>query len=70
MSKRGIRTIHLEVRESNHSAIALYRKMGFSEDGIRRDYYESPVENALLMSRKQEERERKCLTYVCWDAGG
>ena len=58
MSKRGIRTIHLEVRESNHSAIALYRKMGFSEDGIRRDYYESPVENALLMSRKQEERER------------
>ena len=48
----GIQIIHLEVRQSNDSAIALYQKMGFSEDGIRKDYYENPVENALLMSRR------------------
>ena len=52
MQESGVRTIHLEVRQSNESAIALYRKMGFAEDGIRKDYYENPVENALLMSRR------------------
>lgn len=43
----------LEVRETNASAIALYKKAGFIEDGIRRNYYPttSGRENALLMSR-------------------
>lgn len=41
----------LDVRESNHAAIALYKKYGFSEDGKRKKFYTEPVETALLMSR-------------------
>lgn len=52
VQEQGICTIHLEVRQSNEPAIALYKKLGFLEDGIRKDYYENPVENALLMSRR------------------
>jgi|ERR1700733_7117675 len=46
--KRG--GIHfLEVRESNQSAQALYRKFGFREIGQRPGYYQSPVEAAIVM---------------------
>ena len=38
----------LEVRESNISAIALYLKMGFTEVGKRKRYYENN-EDALMM---------------------
>jgi len=40
----------LEVRESNGGAIALYKKLGFQVDGIRKNYYRNPKENAVLMS--------------------
>lgn len=40
----------LEVRESNIPAISLYEKNGFSADGLRKNYYKSPTENAVLMS--------------------
>ena len=50
--KNGIVQIFLEVRESNFPARAYYRKFGFTEDGVRKNYYRDPVENALLMSRK------------------
>ncbi len=40
--------IFLEVRESNQSARALYRKMGFQEKGLRRSYYSDPPEDAIL----------------------
>lgn len=40
----------LEVRTGNMPAIALYRGLGFVEDGIRPDFYENPMEDALLMS--------------------
>lgn len=48
----GVKKFYLEVRESNQAAIALYEKLGFQRDGIRRDYYQDPLENAVLMSRK------------------
>lgn len=51
-AERGIRIIHLEVRESNHTAIRLYERMGFEKDGIRKNYYTDPVEHAVLMTRK------------------
>lgn len=41
----------LEVRESNESAIALYSSMGFIKEGIRRNFYERPVENAWVMCK-------------------
>ena len=40
--------IFLEVRESNRSARALYRKMGFEETGLRKSYYLNPAEDAIL----------------------
>lgn len=49
---QGIKLIHLEVRESNGTARRLYERMGFKEDGLRKNYYENPVENAVLMTRE------------------
>ena len=43
--------IFLEVRASNAPAIALYRKYGFEPYGTRRNYYESPREDAILMKK-------------------
>lgn len=42
----------LEVRISNIAAITLYRSLGFKKDGIRHNFYNYPVEDALLMSFK------------------
>lgn len=44
----GAASIFLEVRESNHSARALYRKTGFLETGLRKSYYANPPEDAIL----------------------
>ncbi len=43
--------VYLEVRESNEAARALYRRWGFSEEGVRRGYYHRPVEDAVVMRR-------------------
>lgn len=40
----------LEVRASNAPAIALYAKHGFEEVGRRKNYYDDPREDALLMT--------------------
>ena len=42
----------LEVRPSNTAAVALYEKHGFREAGRRKDYYENPREDALLLTRE------------------
>lgn len=43
--------ITLEVRESNLSAQKLYEKLGYKQVGLRRNFYRSPVENAILMTK-------------------
>ena len=43
--------LHLEVRESNENAINLYTKMGFVQDGFRKNYYKNN-ENAILMTKE------------------
>ena len=45
-------SIFLEVRESNSGAIALYQKCGFEQLSIRRNFYVSPRENAVVMQKK------------------
>lgn len=50
---QGIQLVHLEVREGNGSARRLYERLGFTEDGIRKNYYTDPLENAVLMTKKQ-----------------
>lgn len=49
----GVTTIHLEVRTSNETAVRLYERNGFTRDGIRRNYYQNPVEDAILMTRME-----------------
>ena len=39
----------LEVRRSNTIARQLYEKLGFLQLSVRRDYYRSPVEDALVL---------------------
>ncbi len=47
----GIKTVFLEVRESNSGAICLYEKYGFEKSGMRKNYYHNPTENAVLMTK-------------------
>lgn len=48
----GGKELTLEVRESNEPALRLYEKGGFVREGVRKNYYTKPVEDALLLSRK------------------
>ena len=46
----SLSVLFLEVRASNLPAIALYEKHGFVSVGRRKNYYETPREDALLMT--------------------
>lgn len=48
---QGVRTVYLEVRESNAPARGLYGSYGFVEVGHRCSYYQRPVEDALILQR-------------------
>jgi ribosomal-protein-alanine N-acetyltransferase len=43
--------IFLEVRESNGAAVALYEKCGFERISVRKNFYSSPRENAVVMKK-------------------
>lgn len=47
----GSRQVYLEVRASNGAATCLYARHGFRTSGRRVRYYQSPVEDAILLSR-------------------
>ena len=50
----GARRATLEVRASNTAARRLYERLGFYVAGVRRDYYTTPVEDALVLWRDEE----------------
>lgn len=52
LRKAGTDAVTLEVRKSNEAAIALYESMGFVTEGIRKNFYEKPVEDALIMWKR------------------
>lgn len=54
LKERGSHILRLEVRESNTPAIALYNSMGFTQLGIRKNYYRNPKENALILGKEWE----------------
>ncbi|BAK46167.1 MAG: ribosomal protein S18-alanine N-acetyltransferase [Lachnospiraceae bacterium] len=56
-ARRGIRSIYLEVRESNTAAQAVYEKTGFSVCGCRKNFYRNPREDARVMCCCLEELE-------------
>jgi len=45
----GAKSMTLEVRVTNHVAQSLYRKFGFHNGGIRKNYYSDNQEDALIM---------------------
>ena len=50
-ARLGARRATLEVRASNEGARRLYERLGFYTAGRRRNYYSSPVEDALILWR-------------------
>lgn len=54
VGQKGITTLRLEVRRENSTAIRLYRSLGFTQTGIRPDYY-ATGSDAVLMKWKKEE---------------
>ncbi|HMD85028.1 MAG TPA: ribosomal protein S18-alanine N-acetyltransferase [Terriglobia bacterium] len=49
LRESGVRQLFLEVRASNHPAVAFYASAGFQLLYTRHDYYQNPVEDALVM---------------------
>ena len=50
-SADGLKTVFLEVRESNTPAIKLYESLGFERIAVRKGYYDHPKEDAVIMKR-------------------
>ena len=53
-SADGSAAVFLEVRESNAPAVSLYEALGFEQIGERKDYYDRPKENAIIMRKNYE----------------
>ena len=53
----GIGDMTLEVRTSNFAAQAVYRKLGFQNEGIRKHYYEDTGEDAIIMWYRHNHKE-------------
>ncbi len=47
-----IESFTLEVRLSNQNAIHIYEKLGFNSEGIRKNFYEKPTEDAMIMWKR------------------
>jgi ribosomal protein S18 acetylase RimI-like enzyme len=55
--QRGCDTMRLEVHETNHAAIARYRKQGYAEFGRHRRYYDDGGD-ALRFHKKFAQRRQ------------
>ena len=51
LAGKGIARLMLDVRKSNAAALRFYLSRGFKEDGVRKNFYTNPIEDAILMSR-------------------
>ena len=47
---RGSHRLTLEVRASNEAAQKLYESLGFTQTGLRKNYYRNPKEDALILT--------------------
>lgn len=52
LAGKGIVRLMLDVRKSNAAALRFYLSRGFKEDGVRKNFYTNPIEDAILMSRR------------------
>ena len=51
-AQMGVHAFTLEVRKSNMAAIRLYESFGFQMEGIRKNFYEKPLEDAFIMWKR------------------
>ncbi len=51
--RKGARRAFLEVRVSNEPARKLYASLGFTGSSLRRNYYDAPIEDAVVMTLEQ-----------------
>jgi ribosomal-protein-alanine N-acetyltransferase len=51
-ARQGARRAYLEVRQSNWPAVHLYRSLGFEVASMRREYYDRPTEDALVLRKE------------------
>ncbi len=56
--RRDAEFISLEVRPSNRAAVSLYTRLGFLEEGRRRNFYTDPTEDALILTRRFEKEDK------------
>lgn len=52
LAQKGFRSVTLEVRMSNEAAIGLYESLGFKKEGVRKDFYDKPKEDAIIMWKR------------------
>lgn len=54
LERDGFCNVTLEVRKSNAPAIHVYEQLGFVVEGCRKDFYDKPTEDALIMWKRKE----------------
>ena len=54
LRQQSSRALTLEVRDSNVPAITLYDKLGFTQVGLRKNYYRNPKEDARILRKEWE----------------
>ena len=50
--EKGVMRLFLEVREGNEAAVSFYEHNGFLQVGRRKNFYERPKEDALVLEKK------------------
>ena len=58
--EQHIAEILLETRITNTPAIGLYERVGFQQVGLRKAYYSSPLEDAIIMKKEIGEEMNDC----------
>lgn len=53
--ENGLEEFTLEVRVSNKNAIRMYHSLSFKDAGIRKNFYEEPLEDAIIMWYKESD---------------
>ena len=59
LAERACKVIFLEVRISNEAALRMYEKAGFRIIAVRKGYYTSPDEDAVIMALHLSAKQRQ-----------